>query len=161
VETGEHLARCIVYIDLNMVRNGVVKHPAEWAHRGYREIQNPPLRYGLINRSKLIECCEVGSEAELRGSHRDWVETAINSSGDRSRRPEWTECVAVGSEALVRGVLEALEWKGTSRQVKDAGDHYELRESEGAYNVHYGPGMDCLSPKNTYFWLWNDGKSRG
>jgi putative transposase len=58
VETGEHLARCLVYIDLNMVRNGVVKHPADWAHGGYREIQSPPLRYGLINRSKLIECCE-------------------------------------------------------------------------------------------------------
>ena len=53
VETGEHLLRCLVYIDLNMVRNGVVKHPAQWAHGGYREIQNPPLRYGLINLSKL------------------------------------------------------------------------------------------------------------
>jgi len=27
VETGEYLLRCLVYIDLNMVRNGVVKHP--------------------------------------------------------------------------------------------------------------------------------------
>jgi len=35
VETGGHLLRCLVYIDLNMVRNGVVKHPAEWAQGGY------------------------------------------------------------------------------------------------------------------------------
>jgi REP element-mobilizing transposase RayT len=26
VETGEHLAKCLVYIDLNMVRAGVVSH---------------------------------------------------------------------------------------------------------------------------------------
>jgi REP-associated tyrosine transposase len=30
VETDEHLAKCIVYIDLNMVRAGVVRHPAEY-----------------------------------------------------------------------------------------------------------------------------------
>mgnify|MGYP002066177361 FL=1 len=27
VETGEHLIRCLAYIDLNMVRAGVVRHP--------------------------------------------------------------------------------------------------------------------------------------
>ena len=41
IETGEHLARCLVYIDLNMVRAGVVKHPAEWEAGGYHEIQGP------------------------------------------------------------------------------------------------------------------------
>lgn len=30
VEDDDHLMRCLVYIDLNMVRAGVVKHPAEW-----------------------------------------------------------------------------------------------------------------------------------
>jgi hypothetical protein len=30
VQTGEHLARCLVYVDLNMVRAGVVEHPALW-----------------------------------------------------------------------------------------------------------------------------------
>jgi putative transposase len=32
VDTDEHLVRCLVYIDLNMVRAGVVKHPGMWAH---------------------------------------------------------------------------------------------------------------------------------
>lgn len=27
--------RCLVYIDLNMVRVGVVKHPSEWEMSGY------------------------------------------------------------------------------------------------------------------------------
>lgn len=33
VQSDEHLARCMVYIDLNMVRTGVVQHPAAWAQR--------------------------------------------------------------------------------------------------------------------------------
>ncbi len=30
IESDRHLAQCIVYIDLNMVRAGVVNHPSEW-----------------------------------------------------------------------------------------------------------------------------------
>jgi putative transposase len=30
VETGEHLLNCLTYIDMNMVRAGVVRHPSEW-----------------------------------------------------------------------------------------------------------------------------------
>ena len=29
IETGKHLLRCLVYIDLNMVRAGVISHPME------------------------------------------------------------------------------------------------------------------------------------
>jgi hypothetical protein len=32
VQTDHHLVQCIVYMDLNMVRAGVVKHPSEWPH---------------------------------------------------------------------------------------------------------------------------------
>jgi putative transposase len=32
IEADEHLRRCLVYIDLNMVRAGVVTHPSEWLH---------------------------------------------------------------------------------------------------------------------------------
>ena len=42
------VSRYLVYIDMNMVRAGVVQHPGEWAHGGYREIQQPPKRYRII-----------------------------------------------------------------------------------------------------------------
>jgi putative transposase len=29
IDAGQHVARCSVYIDLNMVRAGVVEHPSE------------------------------------------------------------------------------------------------------------------------------------
>ncbi len=42
IETGTHLSRCLFYIDLNMVRAGVVQHPEEWQHGGYRELDGKP-----------------------------------------------------------------------------------------------------------------------
>lgn len=47
VESGAHLRQCLVYIDMNMVRAGVVSHPSEWKFCGYNEIQKPKQRYSL------------------------------------------------------------------------------------------------------------------
>ena len=41
VDTEEYLVRCLVYIDLNMVRAGVVTHPQQWPqHSGCRETRS-------------------------------------------------------------------------------------------------------------------------
>lgn len=37
VDTDKHLLKCMLYIDLNMVRAVVVKHPREWPFTGYHE----------------------------------------------------------------------------------------------------------------------------
>ena len=37
IQSDEHLVKCLTYIDLNMVRTGVVKHPSEWEFCGYHE----------------------------------------------------------------------------------------------------------------------------
>jgi hypothetical protein len=134
----------------------LVKDRGRWLHWLFEAKK----RYGLINRPKLIECCELGSEAQLRAAHPEWVEAAINK-GDQSRRPEWTESVALASEAFVSGVLEKLKRQGTGRQVRDAGDHYELREPEAAYNVDSGDEMDRLRLANEYFWAGNGSESNG
>ena len=57
VATDDHLLKCLVYIDLNMVRAGVVKHPLDWGFGGLKEIFNPPQRYKLIDRKSLLEKC--------------------------------------------------------------------------------------------------------
>ena len=54
VQDDIHLIRCMVYIDLNMVRAGVVSHPSEWPFNGYNEIQDPPQRYSVIDRERLM-----------------------------------------------------------------------------------------------------------
>ena len=128
----------MVYIDLNMVRNGVVQHPSAWQHGGYNEIQDPPRRYGLINREKLITCCGLGSDTQLRKYHREWVEEAMIRDG-RKRQPLWSESVAVGSERFVLDVLEELRIRAKGRKVRKVGERYELREPPATYNAHFLP----------------------
>lgn len=54
IESGAHLWRCLICVDLNMVRAGVVNHPAQWNWDGYNEIQNPKGRYRLIDHRLLL-----------------------------------------------------------------------------------------------------------
>jgi putative transposase len=87
IETGEHLRRCLVYTDLNMVRAGVVKHPAEWVHGGYHEIQGQRRRNSILALDVLAQAVEAGSREELARAHREWIEAALSS--DRYKREEF------------------------------------------------------------------------
>ena len=60
-----------------MVRARVVTHPDDWAHSGYREIQNPPKRYGIINLWELSSLCGFSEVAEFQQVHRRWVDDAL------------------------------------------------------------------------------------
>jgi REP element-mobilizing transposase RayT len=151
IESGEYLIRCLVYIDLNMVRNGVVAHPSAWPHSGYNEIQQPPDRYCLIDREKLIACCGLWSDEQLRRGHRQWVEESI-SKGLNVRDPQWSQRVAVGGEEFVQRVFRELK-----RQVVDpkgcrGEDPRQLREEAATYSTHFEPENDTLSVENSYYW---------
>mgnify|MGYP002065507917 FL=1 len=38
IDTDEHLVQCLLYIDMNMVRAGVVVHPADWQESGVAQL---------------------------------------------------------------------------------------------------------------------------
>ena len=81
IETDEHLHRCLICIDLNMVRAGVVSHPVEWAHSGYSEIQEPPKRYAVIEVRGAgghvwLPIPEIFKEHTANGSSKRW-KTAV------------------------------------------------------------------------------------
>ena len=99
IETDEPLHRCIVYIDLNMVRAGVVRHPVKWATSSYHEIQQPPKRYAVIDLPGLVALCGFSKLADFQQAHRQWVETALEG-GSAVRETQWSEAVAVGSLAF-------------------------------------------------------------
>jgi putative transposase len=69
VESGEHLSRCIAYIDANMVRAGVVDHPSMWPFSGYNEIQKPKRKNILIDYERLQGLFGAESYDQLRSSH--------------------------------------------------------------------------------------------
>ena len=146
VETGEHVARCVVYVDLNMVRAGVVQHPAEWAVGGYPEIQQERERYRIVDREALAEA--LGMEVtELTKTHRDWVETALRESR-RGREPQWTESIAVGSRSFVEQVQRELGGRGRHREVEQAGEDFLLREPAEAYGLNSVGKLASLGRKS-------------
>jgi putative transposase len=122
VEVGEQLACCFTYIDLNMVRAGVVGHPRQWREAGYREIQNPPKRYRIIDRRALCELLVV-DESKLGQVQDERIEASLNR-GEVDREPQWSEAIAVGRRSFVEQVKEQLgdcaryrmveEWNGVS-----------------------------------------------
>jgi REP element-mobilizing transposase RayT len=151
VETGSHLIQCLVYIDLNMVRTGVVEHPSQWRFGGYYEIQNPKQRYTLINRQKLIEILGLADNEQLGRSHKKWVEEILKSRISR-RDTKWTESIAIGSRQYVEETQTKLGTKAKRRSIVENNEAYELRESQSAYNHVFDPKKACLRQNNIYFW---------
>ena len=151
IEADEHLHRCLVYIDLNMVRAGVVKHPAEWAHSGYREIQEPPKRYAVIDLRGLSALCGFAEVARFQQAHRQWVEEALTREV-AVYEDRWSEALAVGSVTFVDKMKRELGYKAKYREVTEVGGTYTLREHGEAYASNCGNESDALMPDNTVPW---------
>jgi putative transposase len=125
VEVDSHLIQCLVYIDLNMVRAGVVNHPSEWSFCGYNEIQNPRQRYSIIDHEGLMGLLDITTMDELKKTYRVLVEETLKKqSRERDRR--WTESIAVGSEAFVKDTKERLGIKAVGREVMRGDGSFEL-----------------------------------
>jgi hypothetical protein len=112
----------------------------------------------LINREKLIACCGLDTEKQLRENHRQWVEEAIHH-GSHVRQPRWTESIAVGSEEFVQGVLQKLALRAKGCRVRKDVDHYELREPGAAYDVPFTQENRLLRVGNGYYWNELDEKN--
>jgi putative transposase len=126
--------RCLVYIDLNMVRAGAVRHPAEWEESGYREIQAPPERYALIGLSALSALCGFANVARFQESHRQWVAAALTSK-PQGRDENWSEAIAVGRRGFVEKVQLDLGIKVRHRDVAGVGRAHVLREPLQPYRA--------------------------
>jgi putative transposase len=156
VETDSHLSHCMVYIDLNMVRAGIVTHPSEWPFCGYNEIQNPRKRYSIIDYESLIDLFNAQNMDELKKTYRGWVEEALEKQSYCKREPGWTESIAVGSEGFVRQTKAGLGIKAIGREAIGEKGVCELREPEIPYSPNIGDENDDLRHQNTYFWDISD-----
>jgi len=154
VSSDRHLIQCIAYIDLNMVRAGVVNHPSEWNFGGYNEIQKPRERYALIDYKRLMELLHISTVDELRNSHKKWVEEILKTK-NYVRESKWSQSIAVGSKSFVEGIKEKLGIRAKGRKVVESGGLYHLREAQVPYNSDFTPENSDLRAKNTYLWSGN------
>lgn len=151
VAFDDHLFKCMVYIDLNMVRAGVVNHPSEWPFCGYNEIQNPPQRYSLIDYRRLISLLHMKDIEDLQASCKNSVDEAITGI-DQTRDSKWTESIAVGSERFIEATKSMLGIKAKGRKIIGREKSYELREAAASYGGDFASENGHLSLKNAYYW---------
>ncbi len=143
VDTEEYLARCLTYIDLNMVRAGVVAHPREWREAGYGEIQRPRERYRIIDRVALCELLGV-AEQRLAVVQNEWIESQL-ARGTPARGLRWSQAVAVGRRSFVERVQEELGARARYRRIEDRDGDSILRDGEGSYRPDFSREMGPLS----------------
>jgi hypothetical protein len=151
VEGDEHLTQCMVYMDMNMVRAGVVSHPEEWPFCGYNEIQNPRQRYGTIDYQKLITLLQGRDLQGVQETYRHYIEEALGSK-NQVRETKWSESIAVGSKGFVEATKDRLGIKAKGRRVLEEDGSYEVREPAAAYGRDFGPKNGFLRPQNSYSW---------
>jgi len=151
VESGEHLSRCMVYIDTNMVRAGAVSHPSKWSFCGYNEIQEPRRKNVLIDYERLQGLLGAGSYDQLRGSYKGWVEEYCKDE-EKARKEEWTSSIAVGSRPFAEKVKALLGFRAKGREVVEGGEGYQVREGPARYNALFGAEKEDIGPENTYLW---------
>jgi len=102
IEDGAHLFSCMVYIDLNMVRAGVVKHPEEWEWCGYQELTGQRKRFRVMDHDLLRQVLGPLA-ADFVQRYTSEIASAI-AGGRLNRQSWWTESIAVGSQKYVQEI---------------------------------------------------------
>lgn len=134
IQSGTHLRRCMTYVDMNMVRAGVVAHPADWPSAGYHEIQRPPKRYRLLDLEKMMELIGATSHQELARWQEDRIREAI--ANRHQREAHWTEAVAVGDDSFLSQVAERLGTRARHKRIVQRDSVSVLEEESGPYRLY-------------------------
>lgn len=151
VESGKHLFECLVYIDLNMVRAGVVSHPSEWPFCGYNEIQTPKRKNVLINYQRLTGLLGFDSYDEVKKYHQSWVEDSLEN-GKNIRDDKWTKSIAVGDKSFVERVKSFMGGLAIGRKNTGVGESFQLREPAVSYGAYFKGEKSDIGSENAYFW---------
>ncbi len=151
IESEEHLFKCLTYIDLNMVRNGVVSHPSEWSFCGYNEIQKPHKKNVLIAYQKLAELTGFESYTAFQETHKELVNESL-ANGNNFRQNQWTESIAVGSKGFIETIREKFGILAKGRKILENDGGFHLREEMGTYIANLDSKNDNIGSMNTYYW---------
>ena len=149
IDSGEYLWRCMRYIDMNMVRAGVVRHPSEWPWAGYSEITGMRKRYRVISLEELIERAHQVSLNTLQTWYVDWIESSTTEEA-RKRDGKWTESIAVGGRSFVEALGGEVERRMSVEVLGDESGGWILKESKSSYSPFLGQENGCKAPKPVF-----------
>ncbi len=120
IQNGDHLRRCLFYIDLNMVRAGAVEHPEEWEHCAIHELLGKRERYRIINMQRLLQCLDISSEKAFRSWYLKTLAEKL-ACISHNREGYWSEAIAIGDQDwLEMAAMEAGIKRYTVQNDKNA-----------------------------------------
>jgi putative transposase len=132
VDSGEYLWQCLLYVELNMVRCGVVKHPAEWAWSGYGEWMGWRRRNRFLDMDKLLWLLRCSTVAEFRQNFNAALEKTIINH-ELERQAKWTQAIAVGQRAFVDAIEKQIRWRQRMSVAEQDGS-WVLSEEYGSFS---------------------------
>jgi putative transposase len=136
----------LVYIDLNMVRAGVVDHPSQWPHGGFNEVQVPRRKNVIIDYERLRTLAGFSDYDSFAAAYLKWVHAALEKIGDK-RDSRWTESIAVGSSTFIERIKFAMGAMAKGRSVRQNEGAMVLLETQSAYNEIVRPENRDIDPK--------------
>jgi putative transposase len=132
IDGGDYLGRCLRYIELNMVRCGVVSHPSQWEWLGYHEIFGTRRRYRLLDSERLCGRLGIDSLEELRKALDCTLRETI-ARDELRRQACWTESLAVGSRSFVERIAPWILSRAETEIVEETPHTWVLKEAEIPY----------------------------
>ena len=137
IQDGEHLLNCIRYVDLNMVRAGEVRHPANWPACGYDELTGKRKRYRIIDTKHLVARTGMQSVADLHAWYREGSERKL-AERRMEREAHWAESLAVGERRFIDRMRREYDRRAqfVTDQAPDGAWH--VRETRTPYRTENG-----------------------
>jgi len=111
VQDGVHLSRCLFYIEMNMVRAGVVSHPSKWGWSSFGELSGKRERYRLLDIDTLIRKLGQGGYEEFAPWYRKTLDELSARRKSLKRELWWSEARIVGNEDFVSSLVEGRRRK--------------------------------------------------
>jgi putative transposase len=157
IQSKGHLLRCMLYIDFNMVRAGVVDAPDMWEYCGYYDIIKNDSKE-ILDRNCIVSSTGYDNWESFKNDYIKLVQSA-NQYPVFQNDEKWTKSIAVGDDEFVAGIRHQLGMRVKKRSIikSELSDTCILKEPSPDYNIYQQTGYeDSIGDSNLLYWRHED-----
>ena len=140
IQSGEHLGRCLFYIDLNMLRARAVSNLEDWKHTALHEFLGNKKRYCVIDKKRLVKCLMAGNFENFQAWYKKTLMNKVELNY-HARQVFWSKSFAVGDQTWLQDIYRREKFKRKkiilrtfdNRETYD--NVYEAKESQAVYFI--------------------------
>ena len=151
IESGKHLMNCMLYIDLNMVRAGVVSHPEDWKTSSFYELVSEKTRYKKIDEAALCEFCGFKSFRDFKQFYFEEINRRLTEK-ELQEKFSWSDFLAIGSSEFIEKFKQNAGIKAMHKSTSSQNERFQLKENAFSYNGKTHGKIVLLREMNNIFW---------